>query len=88
MTEAEYKFLVNLQIAGKIPTFFYLGEKSDTDSPYFTAQGTCYSINRAGTAYSKVTPADGKAYARFVYDAWYWGPEPDPASLTTYNPQP
>ena len=84
MTEAEYKFVVGLQIAGKIPTFFYTGD----DSPYYTAQGTCYAINAAGTSYSKVTPSNDKAYARFVYDTWYWGPDPDPASVTTYNPQP
>ncbi len=82
MTEAEFKFLANLQIKRKIPIFFV----SHATNGYWTAQGNCYRFT-SETTYVKVTNPEYES-ARFVYDTWYWGPEPDPASLTTYNPQP
>lgn len=90
MTEAEFKFLVNLQISGKIPTLFYPQDAGQAgSSPYFTAQGSCFEISSDGRSYHACSPMEGgKAYARFVYDSWYWGPDPDPDSVTTYNPQP
>ena len=83
MTEAEFKFLADLQIAKKIPTLFMLN-----NTGYYTAQGTCYKLNAEGTAYKKVLPTKDKAFARFVYDTWYWGREPDPDAENTYSPQP
>lgn len=84
MTEAEFKFLADLQVNGIIPKFFV----ENATYGYWTAQGNCYRfIGPDATDYELVTnPTVGSA--RFVYDAWYWGPEPDPASITTYNPQP
>lgn len=87
MTEAEYKFLLNLQLNDIIPTFFYEVDNSG-DAPYFTAQGTCFEINQGGASYRMISPAPATAYARFVYDTWYWGPDPVPAAATTYTPMP
>ena len=87
MTEAEYKFLLNLQLNDIIPTFFYEVDNNG-DAPYFTAQGTCFEINQGGASYRMISPAPATAYARFVYDTWYWGPDPVPAAATTYTPMP
>lgn len=84
MTEAEFKFLADLQVNGIIPKFFV----ENATYGYWTAQGNCYRfIGPDATDYELVTnPTVGSA--RFVYDSWYWGPEPDSQSITTYNPQP
>lgn len=87
MTEAEYKFLLNMQLNDIIPTFFYEVDNNG-DAPYFTAQGTCFEINQGGASYRMISPAPATAYARFVYDTWYWGPDPVPAAATTYTPMP
>lgn len=84
MTEAEFKYLADLQIRGVIPVLFI---PDNTNAKYVTAQGTCYRI--VGSSIVKESVGENDAVgARYVYDSWYWGPEPDPESLTTYHPQP
>lgn len=84
MTEAEFKFLADLQIKGKIPSLFLV----NATYGYWTAQNTCYRFNTS-TSYVKVNVTNSTtAGARFVYDAWYWGPDPVPGCETTYTPMP
>ena len=86
MTEAELIFLADLQVNHIIPALF--NQSTETDGVYAASNGTFYRFNTDGTYIQEIDHSSGKAWARFVYDTWYWGREPDPDAVTTYSPQP
>ena len=85
-TEAEIMFMVQRQLERVIPYLWASGE-------YWCANGRVVSVDRnSGVATfkdsaSNTSDSDGKqrAWARFVYDLWYWGDEPM-ADTETYWP--
>ncbi len=84
MTEAELIFLAELQVNHIIPALFNQSDKAD--GVYAASNGTFYRFNTDGTYTQE--PSHSKAWARFVYDTWYWGREQDTAAVTTYSPKP
>lgn len=85
MTQAELVFLADLQVHHIIPALF--NEDSTADGVYAASDGTFYRFEN-GKYKQEEDHSSGKAWARFVYDTWYWGREPDPDAVTTYSPQP
>ena len=82
-TEAEIMFMVQRQLDEVIPYLWATGE-------YWCANGRVVSVNRdTGVATfkdnaSNTSDSDGRqrAWARFVYDLWYWGDDPMPDAET------
>ena len=66
-TEAEIAFMCQRQIDGAIPQLWYTGE-------YWCANGRVISFDGSTITFrdSPQTTAN-RAWARFVYDIWYWG---------------
>jgi len=63
-TKSEIEYIATLSSKGFIPTLFNIGSR------YHSASGPI-SVNTGGT----VSETNGKAFARCVYDEWYWGPD-------------
>lgn len=76
-------FMVQRQLDEVIPYLWATGE-------YWCANGRVVSVNRdTGVATfkdnaSNTSDSDGRqrAWARFVYDLWYWGDDPMPDAET------
>ena len=74
-TDAEIKFIGYLSFNHKLPSLF--------DGPYFGASGKMVTVdNDKGNV--SVSSADF-ASVRCVYDAWYWGDDPDPNYMTSWS---
>ncbi len=67
-TFGELQFIISLSSSGKIPLLFNKGGK------YWTAQGIC-TVNSQGTGITLESSKTGTAFARGIYDEWYWEKE-------------
>ncbi len=74
-TEAEVRFMQQMQTAGKIPALF------GTTQSYWCSDGYLIAGDSTPTL---PTSTDTQAAVRFVYDLWYWGDEA--AATNVYHP--
>ena len=77
-SEAEIAFIVARQYDGVIPKLFTVG------SSYWVGSGRYVTVNDNGTVTFSQANGNTTQFARFVYDLWYWGN--DPESLNVYHP--
>ena len=97
-TEAEIMFITARQREGVIPTLFgssapywaasgrvyFDGAFYDANHVIRSTSGSSYASG--GYVYASGLSADGTAYMRFAYDAWYWGGTP--GVVNSYHPEP
>ena len=79
---AEIEYVTTLSANGKIPQLFNTTADQGVGAIYWSAQGAI-QVNPSG----KVTPViSSTAFARCVYDDWYWGSErPLGKNATTFT---